>query len=517
MCFLIHHFLENSADRFSDKEAIVHRGQRYSYSEIDNKANQVANWLLQSGVGKGDRVCIWLKNSVEYVICYYGILKAGAIAVPINTGVDVRELKSIIFDCAPRMIISQTQFFNKLQHLGEISSKLLIAVVDQRNKPTEGHLSGLEWVNFYLSIEAYDSQRPEQVLIDCDVSSIIYTSGSTGKPKGVMLTHGNIVANTKSIASYLRLSSSERCMVVLPFYYVFGKSLLNTHFHVSGTVILFDQMIFPNMILKTMIDENITGFAGVPSTYAILLYKSTKEKYSLPALRYLAQAGGHLPKSIKRDLIRRFPNKEIFIMYGATEASARIAYLEPHKLLEKINSIGKPIPNVEMKIVSKNEGELAPNQVGEIAARGSNIMMGYWKDDIETSKVIRDGWYHTGDLGYRDDDGYYHITGRKRDMIKAGNFKVCANEIEEIIYQHEAVYEAAVKGYTNNELTEEIHAYIALKKGSDVKEKEILEFCETRISHYKIPNKIFFTDSLPKNDHGKILKNNLHPLDCQSN
>ena len=222
---------------------------------------------------------------------------------------------------------------------------------------------------------SYSAKRPQVQLIDKDLSSIIYTSGSTGKPKGVMLTHLNIVANTRSIVSYLGLATNDRCMVVLPFYYVYGKSLLNTHFAVSATVIIDNRFAFPNAVLKNMIGEKVTGFAGVPSTYSILLNKSSLAKMNFADLRYLTQAGGHMPASIKKRLVEIFPDQDIYIMYGATEASARLSYLDPKALPNKINSIGKAIANVELRVLGQNGGEATTGEGGEIVAKGSNLML----------------------------------------------------------------------------------------------------------------------------------------------
>jgi len=506
--FLIHHFLENSADTNPEKEAVVHGNQRFSYLEIEKKANQIANWLLTSSISKGDRVAILLKNSIEYICSYYGVLKTGGIVVPLNTGLESQELKQMLRDCSPRALITEN-YFSKIIH--ELSAKQtsplfkFLAIADGDKIPKDIKLSNLSHDTFPTIYQNYSHSRPEVKIIDQDLSSIIYTSGSTGRPKGVMLTHLNIVTNTSSIISYLHLTQKDRCLAVLPFYYVYGKTLLNTHFMVSGTVIIDNRFTFPNAVLKTMVKEQATGFSGVPSTYSILLNKSSIAKMSFPTLRYLTQAGGHMSAEAKKRLLKIFQDKEIFIMYGASEASARLSYLDPKELPKKINSIGKPIANVALDIFNKNGETAKCGEEGEILARGSNIMIGYWNRPEDTKKVIKNGWYYTGDLGIKDEEGFFYITGRKRDMIKVGTYKVSAVEIEEILYKYPQVHEAAVIGIPDEILGESLKAFIVLNTKSNHTKEKIIQFCQKTLPIYKVPKEIVFSDTLPKNESGKIL------------
>ena len=487
---LIHHFLENSADNFPDKVAVIHGGSRYTFLDIEKKANALANWLISKGIEKGDRVALLLRNSVDYVCSYYGLLKAGAVAVPLNTGLDAKEFGSMIENCAPDVLICETLFSQLLEVPLKSASLRLIVWMDQKGSN-----------DLYLG-DIYGSCsdcRPELPMIDLDLSSIIYTSGSTGKPKGAMLSHLNIVANTRSIVSYLKLNSNDRCMVALPFYYVYGKSLLNTHFSVSGSVVIDNRFIFPNAVLQTMQQENATGFSGVPSTFSILLNRSSFGEMAFPDLRYLTQAGGHMPEV----------DKKIFIMYGATEASARLAYRAPDQLENRIHSVGKAIPNIEIKVVKESGLTARPGEKGEIIARGSNIMRGYWENPEETAKVLKNGWYYTGDIGMLDNEGYFYITGRKRDMIKAGNHKINATEIEEILFQHPVIEEAAVIGVPDDVQGEAIKAYVVVKNNHDLSKEAIIEFCSQILPKHKLPGEIVFIDSMPKNETGKVLKQQL--------
>ncbi len=512
MSYLIHHFLERSVDSSPDKEASVHGSHRFTYLDIEKRANMLANWLLASGVGKGDRVAVLLRNSVEYICSYYAILKAGGVIVPLNTGLEAREMLQMLTDCSAQILISENHFAKAIAETyasGSNPCKLL--AMTNGNNAIEGNIDG-EYVRFSDIYTSYSIDRPHVHLIDQDLSSILYTSGSTGRPKGVMLTHLNIVANTMSIVSYLQLTADDRCMVVLPFYYVYGKSLLNTHFAVSGTVIIDNRFAFPNAVLKNMIEEKATGFAGVPSTYTILVNRSSVAKLNFPDLRYITQAGGHMPAKIKEILLKIFWDNKIFIMYGATEASARLSYLGPGELPGKINSIGKAIPNVEIKIFTKDGIEARCGEEGEIVARGSNIMLGYWNNPEETEKVLKDHWYYTGDLAVSDEDGFFYVTGRKRDMIKIGTYKVSAYEIEEVLYRYPEIHEVAVIGVPDYVLGEAMKAIVVPNMKVNLEAKDIIQFCADSLPAYKLPKEIIFSESLPKNEAGKILKQKLVEL-----
>lgn len=504
MAYLIHHFLENSADQKPDSEAVVHGKNRFSYREVEHMANKIANWLITQGIRKGQRIALLLRNSVSYIASYYGILKAGGVVVPLNTGLEADELKAMLVDCSPEIFISENHFSDTIQNIfseKELYIRWLVMIEEQECA------APCEKISLTEIYQNNSGTRPVLKIIDQDLSSLIYTSGSTGKPKGAVLTHLNVVSNTKSISSYLELTHTDRCMVILPFYYVYGKTLLNTHFLVSGTVVIDNRFTFPNIILNTMLQERATGFAGVPSTFSILLNRSILKKMTFPDLRYITQAGGHMPLEVKDELLSHFFDKKIYIMYGATEASARLSYLEPEYLPMKKNSIGKAIPNVEIKVMKEDGKETVAYEIGEIAARGSNIMRGYWNKPDETSKVLKNGWYYTGDLGYADEEGFLFVTGRKRDMIKVGIYKVSALEIEEVLYKFPGLHEAAVIGIPDEVLGEALAAFVVMSHPEN--ESDIISFCEKRLPQYKVPRKIVFTDTLPKNESGKIMKQKL--------
>ncbi len=515
MPYLIHHFLENHAQAKPEQSACLHSEEAVTYGEMERQANRVAHTLRELGVQRGDRVALLIENSSAYVAAYYGILKGGAVTVAMYTTTTTQSLAFMLNDCNVRVLITQTKHLSLLQELRDKLPHLSAVVLLDENeveRPTVEAPTGVAWP--WRMIDAqHVKQQPDAALnlslIDLNLASIIYTSGSTGNPRGAMLSHLNIVTNTRSIVSYLGLAPQDRIMVVLPFPYVYGKSLLNTHFAAGGTVIIDNRFVFPNVILKTMQEQAATGFSGVPSTYAILLGKSAVRKMEFPALRYLTQAGGAMAPTLIREVMEIFRNKKIYIMYGATEASARLSYLPPEDLPRKVGSIGKAIPNVELRLIKDDGEEARQSEVGEIVARGANIMQGYWNQPEETAAVLTEHGFHTGDLGRRDEEGFFYVVGRKRDMIKSAGNRVSAKEIEEIILEHPNILETAVIGIPDQFIGEAICAYIVPKNGVPVPPEELIAYCKERMPEYKVPRQVIARENLPKNASGKIMKEEL--------
>jgi len=511
--------LEGSARLFPDKNALFALGKWHTYRDLDDRANRLARLLLKRGLAKGDRVALFIENSAEYVVSYYGILKAGGTTVALNTESTAEDVAYVIGDCGIRFLIANRRLLERLipgregrpscpsfRKLTELEGVFVWApsgspVLEVPDVPIAGLPD---------ACDPESCERPDVRTIDLDIASIVYTSGSTGKPRGAVLSHLNIVANTRSIVEYLSLTPEDRIMVVLPFYYIYGKSLLNTHFAVGASVVVDNRFLYPNVILQTMQEQDVTGFAGVPSTFTILLGRSNVRSRKFPKLRYLTQAGGAMAPSVQKDVAETFAPASLFIMYGATEAAARLSYLPPEDLPRKWGSIGKAISNVELFVANEKGRPLPAGEEGEIVARGSNIMSGYWNHPEETAKVLRNGLYYTGDIGRSDDEGFLYVVGRSKDMIKIGGNRVSAKEIEEALHEHPAVAEAAVIGVPDEVLGEAPKACIVLKVpySKDVVD-QLPGFLQSHLAIYKIPKLYEIRESLPKTDSGKILKQKL--------
>jgi acyl-CoA synthetase (AMP-forming)/AMP-acid ligase II len=342
-----------------------------------------------------------------------------------------------------------------------------------------------------------------------DLAQIVYTSGTTGDPKGVMLTHRNLVSNTHSTVQYLILTSQDSAMVVLPFFYSYGNSILLTHMAVGGKLVVNQSLLYPNVILDQMIAEQVTGFPGVPSTFALLLHRSGIRALSFPHLRYVTQAGGAMSPALARNLASVLTGASIYVMYGQTEAAPRLSYLDPSDLYRKPGSIGKAIPGVTLEVIAADGGAAMPGEVGELVATGENVMSGYWGKPAATAEVLRDGRLWTGDLATADDEGYLYLVGRKSEMLKSGAHRIAPKEIEEVLQEHDAVYEAAVVGVEDEILGEAIKACVVLKQGVVCPEKELLYHCRQILPVYKVPHVVEFRDELPKTESGKTKKSEL--------
>jgi acyl-CoA synthetase (AMP-forming)/AMP-acid ligase II len=363
------------------------------------------------------------------------------------------------------------------------------------------------------ALAGVSAASPGVRVIDIDLAAIIYTSGSTGESRGVMLSHRNLVSNAQSIASYLRLTAVDRVMCVLPFYYVYGLSLLHTHLAVGGSVVIDNRFAFPNVILGAMQHHSVTGFAGVPSTFALLLHRSNLAETTLPALRYVTQAGGPMAPPRIREWLERGPKVPFYVMYGATEASARLTYLEPSRLSEKLGSIGKAIPNVEIQIVKEDGTNAAPGEVGELVARGSNISRGYWNSPDESREKFGSRGYRTGDLGYVDEDGFVFLVGRTQDMLKVGAHRVGAKEIEEVLHDYPGIQEVAVVGAPHELLGEVPVAFVCLESETERRAESLQAFCKSRLPSHKVPTQFIFLSDLPKlGSVGKIDRTRLRSM-----
>lgn len=503
---LINNFLENSAQKYPDKQAVWYKNEWMTYARIDTLANKLANYLKKIGICRGDRVALLNENSFDYIISYFAILKAGAIAVLLNTETTAASLVYTLNNSGAKAIIANKKYSRHLVPAIKKVPHLTNVIIDQTNLSAYeeiGHCNQIQLTDIY---DNGKESHPDVRCIDIDVATIVYTSGSTGKPKGTALSHLNIVSNTQSIVQYLELTYQDRIMAVLPFYYIYGQSLLNTHFCVSGSVVMDNRFAFPQVILDTMKDTEVTGFAGVPSTFLILLNKSAIRKYEFKSLRYVTQAGGAMAPATQKEVREVFDPAKLFIMYGATEASPRLSYLDPEMLSEKLGSIGKAIPNVDLYIADEKGKRLPANQTGEIVARGSNIMTGYWNDPLGTEQVLKNGLYYTGDLGKMDEDGYIFVVGRTKDIIKAGGFRVSAKEVEEALLEIDEIHEVAVIGVNDELLGEAIKAFVVLRDKECTAEAAIKSTLKNLLPVYKHPKYFAFRDSLPKNKSGKVMK-----------
>jgi long-chain acyl-CoA synthetase len=481
--------LLRSAARFPERCAIQDGSQQWTYAQLLAGSRAVAAALRQRGMQAGDRAAIIMANSGEFVAAYYGTLMAGGIVVLLNPAAKSRDFEAWLRNCGARFVFADAQGGEVARAVGELPEPP--QVIQAVNRGTSAF--GLPETEFVAGG------------IDADAAAcILYTSGTTGLPKGVVLSHANLAANCASICEYLRLDENDSIVCVLPFYYSYGSSVLHTHLCVGGRIVLEKNFVYPHAVIETLARERATGFAGVPPTFALLLSRVNLASYDLSALRYLTQAGGAMPPALTQRLREALPRAALFVMYGQTEATARLTYLPPERLDEKLGSVGIPIPGVRVEIRGEGGEPAAAGAVGEIWASGPNIMLGYWGNESASAEVLRDGWLKTGDMGRGDDDGFIYIVGRRSDMIKAGAHRIHPQDIEDAIAEMPVVQEAAAVGIEDETLGQSVCVFVVPRDGAAVTAMQVQAHCRARLANYKIPKRVEIVATLPRTASGKV-------------
>jgi long-chain acyl-CoA synthetase len=489
----VEEFLEHSARRLPDKTALICDGRRVTYAALDRQANGLAHALLDAGVRRGDRVAVYLENSVEAVAALFAILKAGAVFVIMNPTTKAEKVAYMVNDCRAAALVSDDR---RLASLG-----------DRR----AGLPDGLAVVSATSGGSA--SNAPARRGIDMDLAALIYTSGSTGRPKGVMATHLNIVSAATSITTYLENIEDDVIIDVLPLSFDYGLYQVLMAFKVGGTLVLERSFTYPYAVIEQIARERVTGFPIVPTISAILL-KLDLGKCDFSSLRYITSTAAALPAEHIRRLRKRFPTVAIYSMYGLTECK-RVSYLPPAELDRRITSVGRAIPNSEVYLVDTHDRRVGPGLVGELVVRGAHVTRGYWERPEETDARFRPGGVagervlYTGDLFRMDEEGYLYFVGREDDIIKTRGEKVSPKEVEEVLYAIPEVVEAAVMGVSDPVLGEAIRAVVTLREGTRLTEHEVLRHCRQRLEDFMVPKYVEFADSLPKTPTGKIAKRSL--------
>ncbi|MFB0559190.1 MAG: AMP-binding protein [Dehalococcoidales bacterium] len=493
--------LEEAAGRYGKKTAIVQGDRRLSYTELDEASNKVANTLIRMGINKGDRVAMLLPNSPEFAIIYFGIVKAGIIAVPLDIKYKVNELASLFDNCQPKVMVAESPTLEKLApDLPKFKS--IKHIIDLGPK-YEGQFLG------YREIMATgSSDRVEVALEPEDIAQISYTGGPTNRPQGAMLYHQGLVAEAAMSADGFQQTDNDISMLfALPMFHVFGLvGVLLTSIYKGSTVVMVPGTgLSIGIFMSTIEREKGTMFLGVPYIFALAAEMAEKEgvKNDLSSLRLCGSAGA--PLSI--NTIRRFKQYygfDLIDFWGLTEADCHVT-CQPIDGTGKLGSVGKTLSGWEVKIVDDNGMELPPNQPGEIIV-GGPIMKGYCNNPQATTKAIKDGWLYTGDIGRLDEDGYLFIVGRKKETIIMKGQNIYPGDIEDVLYTYPKVAEAAVVGIPDELRGEVVRAVISLKKGEATTEEEVKRFCRKHMADYKVPKQVIFMDSLPKTATGKIRK-----------
>jgi acyl-CoA synthetase (AMP-forming)/AMP-acid ligase II len=475
-----------------------------SYATLWDRACSIAGFLQREGLRKEDRVALVLENSPEYVATYYGTLLAGGIVVALNPNAKRRDLAAWLRHSEPAWLFT---------HSASTEVAAALRGVDRAPRTVHIGSNAPEGHETVLSFEAVLSARLSPVYVypkgPADPASILYTSGTTGQPKGVLLNHGNLFANTTAIVSYLGLRSDDSIVCVLPFFYSYGNSVLHTHLAVGACVSVEDNLVYPHKVVERMAQEHATGFSGVPSTFELILRRVNLDSYDLSSLRYLTQAGGPMSVALTQRLRTALPQCRLFVMYGQTEATARLTYLPPDRLDEKLGSVGIPIQGVEI-VVRRDDGASAgPGERGDVWVRGPNVMVGYWRDEQATAAAIQNRWLRTGDSGYLDDGGFLYLAGRRADIIKTGAYRVFPKEVEDVVTEVAGVAEAAVVGVEDEVLGQAIAAFVVPMADESLDVMRLRAYMREHLANYKVPKYVQIVGALPKTTSGKVIRNRL--------
>jgi long-chain acyl-CoA synthetase len=511
IAILVRDFLENNADRLPDKIALVCDGRRLTYKQIDEMADRLAQAMIQQGVQRGDRVAVYLNNSVDAVIGIFAALKTGAAFVTVNPTTKRDKLAYILNNCRACGLLIDARRQSMLGELLLDVPWLKFAVLCGGSTIEED--MGSEAVLTFDAIQAsYPSERPTRTNIDLDLACLIYTSGTTGDPKGVMSDHSNVVFAASSIISYLENWESDIVINVLPLSFDYGLYQLLMVFKFGGTLVLERSFTYPAQVLNLMVREHVTGFPGVPTIYAILLQMDLSV-FDLSSLRYLTNTAAALPPSHILQLRDKFPWAKLYSMYGLTETK-RTLYLPPEQLNTRPGSVGIAIPGTEVWLEDEEGNKLGSGEIGELVVRGRHVMRGYWEAPQATAQRYRPGpipgerLCYTGDLFRSDEEGYLYFVGRKDDIIKSRGEKVAPKEVENILYAIPGVLEAAVIGVPDPVLGQAVKAILVVE-GDQLSEVQVLAYCRSNLEDFMVPKSIEFRSELPKTDSGKIKKTDL--------
>ncbi len=499
---LVHDYLMKTAQRIPEKEALVCGGIRLTYKEIAGKAQGLSTYLVSNGLEKGDRVAIYLDNGPEAVISVFGVLQAGGCIVVINPSTQLERLAYVLEDSGSKFVVSAAGKLPVLQEALKLCtvppSKILADI-----GPDGGSYTCFD----DACVEQWDV--PPASIIDMDLAAIIYTSGSTGRPKGVTMLHRNIDAAVESIVEYLEHTADDVVLGLLPLSSSYGLLQVLVTFRTGGRVVLEKGIGYPYEIIKRIKEEKVTGLAGAPTVYAIILKLDGLKSEDFASLRYLTNAAAAMPATFIPRLRKIFPKTRIYLMHGLTECF-RTTYLPPGEIESRPTSVGRGMPNVELWVEDPEGRRLPPGEVGEMVVRGPNVMVGYWNDPESTARALKPGRYpwekvlRTKDYFMMDEAGYFYFVARSDELIKSRGEKVSPIEVEDVIYGLEAVHETRVVGVPDEVFGQAIRAEIVLKEGKLLSVQEVKAHCRKHLEDFKVPQQVDFVPELPKTAGGKI-------------
>lgn len=490
-------FLAKRAELNPKRTGLVYEGAKLTFADMNDRASRTANALKKLGVKKGERVAILAQNCIEYYDVWFGAAKIGAIVVPINWRLAPPEIQFIIENSGAHSLIFGPEYNDLIAGLRghvEVSNYIYIG-------PGDGPDYAL---NMRKLREDAGSAEPRWEGEGDDTFIIMYTSGTTGRPKGTMLTHANFFWASTTFRTVVQQSQEEeRTLVVLPLFHIAGMFAMPTFVH-WGQAVYLVKGFDPKVIFETIQNEKITGFGAVPAILGFMRFLPDWQKYDTSSLRVILVFAAPVPVP----LINEYAASGVVVqqLYGLTECTGPATVIGPEDAISRAGSCGKAFFHTEVRVVKPNGEDAASREMGEVIMRAGHVMKGYWQNPDATDEALRDGWLHTGDIAYRDEEGFIYIADRIKDMIISGGENIYPAEIESVIYGHPKVADVGVIGYDDEQWGESIRAIVVPKPGVQVTAEEIIDYCKGQIGKFKIPKSVVFTETLPRNPSGKILK-----------
>lgn len=517
---LLYEWLKANARRFGDKPAAIFSGaaapdDRLTFAELDHRSDQVAAFLRSRGVGPRDRVALLYDNSASALCWFWGVQKTGAATVDVPGLAGQATIQGVLDEAQPSALaIDPKQLAKGLGHHEPLRLPRLVLTTRQGKEAAEGLETGSSEVHDLESILAGgEASVPEPEATPDDVALVVYTSGTTGRPNGVMLSHRNFTSNLEAANELMGLTHEDSILVVVPLYYIHGRMQLLLHAMLGGTMVFSAGFQFPQKVLQELTEHQTSGFSGVPYHFKQLLDRSKLTQNPPPHLRYVLITGGALSQAELDRLNSAMPGVGIHLAYGQTEAAPRITWIGPDELFVKKGSVGRALPGVKLEILGSNEEPLPAGQIGEVAAGGPNIMVGYVSGDHrELGKIDAAGRLRTGDLGRLDDDGHLFLVGRSSEMIKSAGERIFPQEIEEVLATHPDVDEVAVIGVPDPVLGEKVVAYVVAHPGRDVEASNLKAHCLQSLPFVRVPKAFELVTELPKTASGKVSRGALRKL-----
>lgn len=491
------HGLERNARNNSKKTAIIFNEKTYTYEEYNAQVNRIANALIHYGINKGDKIAIMMKNSDTFIFVYYAILKAGAVAVPINFRLTSHEVKYILDNSDSRIVFADADLADVVTKASEGNDKLELQVISGDTKE--------ENQQFLAEFRSSSTENPNLEVLESDDAEILYTSGTTGLPKGVVLDHHRVIHVGILMAVTMRMAPEDRVLHVAP---LFHSAQLNL-FLVSATMLSCTQIVqqdfHPVETLKAIAEHKISLFFGVPTMYNFFL-QVPKGMFDVSSVTRCGYGAAPMPLTTLQKSMEMFGTEEFYNLCGLTEGGPGGIFLSPEEHKTKLGVSGRANHFTDARIVDENGQDVKPGVVGEFIIKGETIMKEYYKMPEETKKTLKDGWLYTGDLATIDEDGFITLVDRKKDMIISGGENVYSTEVEHALYKHPDILEAAVIGIPHEVWGETVAAIVVPKEGKSIDKEEVMQFCRQQLAGYKIPRIIYEMDQLPRNASGKVLK-----------